>query len=138
MQVERINPPTLISPEGHTHIVRVTGGTTLYVSGQGAYDADHRLVGPGDYYEQTKQAFTNVLTALAAVDASYHDVVKATYYVVRVTPEALGGFARAMNEVLGSESEPPAATFVGVQSLAYDEMLVEIDVIAVVDSHEPR
>ncbi len=42
-----------------------------------------------------------------------------------------------MNEVLGSESEPPAATFVGVQSLAYDEMLVEIDVIAVVDSNDP-
>ena len=137
MHVERINPPTLLPPEGHTHIVRVTGGTTLYVSGQGAYDVDRHLVGPGDYYAQTKQAFTNVLTALNAVGASYHDVVKATYYVARVTPDALGDFARAMNEVLGSESEPPAATFVGVQSLAYDEMLVEIDVIAVVDSHDP-
>ena len=137
MHVERINPPTLLPPEGHTHIVRVTGGTTLYVSGQGAYGPDRHLVGPGDYYAQTKQAFTNVLTALSAVGASYHDVVKATYYVARVTPDALGDFARAMNEVLGSESEPPAATFVGVQSLAYDEMLVEIDVIAVVDSNDP-
>ena len=51
--------------------MRVTGGTTLYVSGQGAYGPDRQLVGLGDYYTQTKQAFTNVLTALDAVGASY-------------------------------------------------------------------
>lgn len=133
MPVERIDPQGLIPPHGHTHVVRVTGGTTLYVAGQSAFDADSRLVGERDHYAQTQQAFRNVLTALASADATWRDVVKATYYVVDVRPETLDAFIRAMNDVLGEDAEPPpAATFVGVASLAYAEMLVEIDVTAVV------
>ena len=132
MTVERINPPQLIPPHGHTHVVQVTGGATLYLAGQSAFTADSRLVGEGDHYAQTQQAFRNVLIALASADATWRDVVKATYYVVDVRPETLDAFVRAMNDVLGTDAEPPpAATFVGVASLAYPEMLVEIDVIAV-------
>ena len=134
MPTERINPPQLLPPQGHTHVVRVTGGTSLYLSGQGAYDADHTLVGPGDHYAQARQAFANVVTALGAAGATYRDVVKATYYIARLTPEALGGFTRALAEVPGYDPDnPPAATLVGVESLAYEEMLIEIDVTAVVD-----
>ena len=133
MHVDRINPPELIPPHGHSHVVRVTGGTTLYLAGQSAFGADSQLVGAGDHYAQTEKAFQNVLTALDAAGATWRDVVKATYYVVDVRPETLDGFIRAMNDVLGAEAEPPpAATFVGVASLAYPEMLVEIDVTAVV------
>jgi enamine deaminase RidA (YjgF/YER057c/UK114 family) len=130
--IERINPKELIEPHGFTHAVRVTEGTTIYISGQGAYTADHHLVGPNDYYEQSKQAFTNVLHALRAAGASFSDVVKATYLVVDLDPIALEGFTRAMNEVLGPDSEHPAATMIGVQALGYPEMLVEFEVIAVV------
>ncbi|MEO5842967.1 MAG: RidA family protein [Acidimicrobiales bacterium] len=125
MPVERINPPELIPPHGHTHVVKVTGGTTLYLAGQGAFNAPSELVGPGDHYAQTR---------LAAVGATWRSVVKATYYVVDVTPEALDAFVRAMNDVLGTGAEPaPAATFVGVAALAYPEMLIEIDVTAIVE-----
>ena len=133
MSIDRINPPGLIPPHGHSHVVRVTGGTTLYLAGQSAFGADSQLVGVGDHYAQTEKAFQNVLTALAAAEATWRDVVKATYYVVDVRPETLDAFVRAMNEVLGADADPPpAATFVGVAALAYPEMLVEIDVIAVV------
>ena len=132
MSVERINPPGLIPPHGHSHVVRVTGGTTLYIAGQGAFNASSLLVGVGDHYAQTHQSFQNVLTALASAGATWRDVVKATYYVVDVRPETLDAFIRAMNDVLGDAEPPPAATFVGVASLAYPEMLVEIDVTAVV------
>ena len=133
MSVERINPPGLIPPHGHSHVVRVTGGTTLYLAGQSAFDAASQLVGVGDHYAQTHQAFRNVLTALASAGATWRDVVKATYYVVDVRPETLDAFVRAMNDELGADAEPPpAATFVGVASLAYPEMLGEIDVTAVV------
>jgi enamine deaminase RidA (YjgF/YER057c/UK114 family) len=134
MTVERLNPPELLPPEGHTHAVRVTGGTTVYVSGQGPYAADHTLVGPGDHYAQSAQAFRNVQHALAAAGARFTDVVKANYYVVGLGPAALDGFVRAMHDVLGADAEPsPAATLVGVEALAFPEMLVEFEVIAVVD-----
>lgn len=134
MNVDRINPPNLIPPQGHTHVVRVRGGTTLYISGQGPYTADHQLVGAGDHYEQSKQAFTNLLNALAGAGADFRNVVKANYYVVGLNDAALDGFVRAMNDVLGDTAEPPpAATLVGVEALAFPEMLVEFEAIAVVD-----
>lgn len=134
MKVDRLNPAGLIAPHGHSHVVRVTGGTTLYLAGQSAFNGDSALVGGGDHDAQTHQAFTNVLTALAAADATWRDVVKATYYMVDTRPETLDAFVRAMNDVLGADAEPPpAATFVGVASLAYPAMLVEIDVTAVID-----
>lgn len=134
MPIERSNPPELPDYPGATHIAKASGGSTLYLSGQGAYDTEHHLIGGTDYYGQTKQAFTNVLLALASQGATFDNVVKATYYVVKITPQALEGFVRAMNEVLGEHaSASPAATMVGVDSLAYEEMLVEIDVTAIVD-----
>lgn len=132
MTIERINPGELMEPAGYTQVTRVTGGTTIYVAGQGAYTADHQLVGPGDHYAQSKQAFTNVLHALRAAGATYDDVVKATYYVVNLDPAALEAFGRAMSEVLGTGVEHPAATLIGVDALGYPEMLVEFEVIAVV------
>jgi enamine deaminase RidA (YjgF/YER057c/UK114 family) len=131
MPVERIDPAELAPPQGYTHVVKVTGGTTLYLAGQGGYDASGKIAA-GDHRAQTRQAAQNVLTALRAGGAGWRDVVKATYYVVGVTPEVLGRFAQGLAEGLGPDAgPPPAATFVGVASLAYPEMLVEIDVTAV-------
>lgn len=134
MTIEHINPPGLWPPEAMTHVVAASGGRTLYLSGQGPYNADQQLIGPGDHQAQFEQAFRNVVVALAGAGATWRDVVKVVYFVVGVTPEVLEGFGAAMYGVLGEDAEPaPAATFVGVASLAYPEMLVEIDVIAVVD-----
>jgi enamine deaminase RidA (YjgF/YER057c/UK114 family) len=131
--IERINPPSLIPPQGMSHVVATRGGTTLHVAGQGAYTGDYQLVGAGDVGAQAAQCFRNVLTALAAAGATWRDVVKATFYVVGVTPETLQAFVGAMHEVLGDDADPPpASTFVGVASLAFPEMLVEIEVTAVI------
>lgn len=132
MTVEHINPPELAPPLGYTHVVTARGGTTVHVSGQGAFDADQQLVGAGDHYEQAKQAFANVLHALRAAGAGFGDVVKATYLVVDLGPAALDAFARAMIEVVGLDAEPPAATMIGVAALALPGMLIEIEVTAVV------
>lgn len=47
MRIERFNPPQLQPTQGVTHVVRVTGGSTLYPSGQVPLDAENNLVGPG-------------------------------------------------------------------------------------------
>lgn len=134
MELQRFNPPQLQPQAGLTHAIKVTGGSTIYLSGQGAYDANNQIVGPGDYYAQSTQAFSNVGTALQAAGATFADVVKATYYIVGLNQAALDAFARALFEVPGIDFEQlPASTMIGVETLAYPEMLVEFDVIAVVD-----
>lgn len=133
MIIRRVSPPQLQPHQGLSHVVEVTGGRTLYLSGQGAYDSENRIVGADDHYAQATQAFANVSTALAAAGATFADVVKATYYLVGLNEEVLGHFARALYEVPGINPDAlPASTMVGVETLAFSEMLIEIDVTAVV------
>ena len=131
--IEHINPRGLAEPHGYTHVVTAAGGTTIYIAGQGAYDQNNRLVGAGDHYAQTKQAYRNLCAALAGAGATAANIVKSTIYVVGLTDAALGDFAKAMQEGWDGQPMPPtAATLVGVERLAYQDMLVEIDAIAMV------
>ena len=133
MTIQHVNPEGLLSmPDAFSQVVTAGAGKLVFVAGQGAYDADRKLVGPGDYYAQTRQAFRNLRTALAAVGAAPEHVVSSTMYVKDLDEEALLAFARGMDEALDGKPFPPSAsTLVGVQSLTYPEMLVEVSAIAV-------
>ena len=133
MPIRHVNPDGLLAmPEAFSQVVTATPGKLVFVAGQGAFDADRKIVGPGDYCEQTKQAFRNLRTALAAVGAAPEHVVSSTMYVRDLHPEALLAFVRGMDEALDGKPFPPtASTVVGVQSLGYPEMLVEVSAIAV-------
>jgi enamine deaminase RidA (YjgF/YER057c/UK114 family) len=131
--IQHINPRGLAEAHGYTHVVTATAGTTIYIAGQGAYDERNQLIGAGDHYAQVKQAYHNLCIALAGAGATPANIVKSTIYVVGLTDAALGDFAKAMEEAWDGKSMPPtAATLVGVERLAYQDMLVEIDAIAVV------
>ena len=133
MAIEHLVPKGLMPAQGYVQAIVATGGRTIYVAGQGAYDANGQLVGRGDHAAQARQAFRNVAAALAAAGARPEHVVKATMYVVGLTDAVLAGFAQAMGDALDGQPFPPtASTLVGVERLAYSEMLVEIDAIAVV------
>jgi len=133
MTIRHVNPPGLLEmPEAFSQVVTATAGKLVFVAGQGAFDADRKIVGSGDYYEQTKQVFRNLRTALAAVGAAPEHVVSSTMYVKDLHPDALLAFVRGMDEALDGKPFPSnASTLVGVQSLGYPEMLVEVSAIAV-------
>jgi enamine deaminase RidA (YjgF/YER057c/UK114 family) len=58
-------------------------------------------------------------------------VVKITTYVVNYKPSMRDDLRAARLQFMGS-ADPPAATLVGVQSLASEDWLVEIEVTAVI------
>jgi enamine deaminase RidA (YjgF/YER057c/UK114 family) len=70
-----INPETMHHPAGYTHVVEVTAGRPVYIAGQVALDPAGVLVGPGDIRAQARQVFDNLQAALAAVGASFEQVV---------------------------------------------------------------
>ena len=79
-----INPPTISKPPGYTHVVEITAPTrTIYIAGQLGYTVDGKL--PEDFRGQTVQAFENLKNALAAVGASFKDVVKINNYIVDIS-----------------------------------------------------
>lgn len=128
-QVKRTNPPALSKPTGYTHIVEVTGpARTVYISGQIAFDTDGKIVGAGDMKAQAEQVFKNLEIALTAAGAKFADIVKMNTYITDMSK------AQAVRDVrtryFGDTT--PASTFVQVAGLVRPELLLEIEVVAVV------
>lgn len=132
MEIEHINPKGRKVYKEYTQVVAASGSKTLYVAGQGAYDAEGQLVGPGDHEAQARQACRNLVEALAAAGAEPEQIVFSTMYVVGLNDDTFAAFMRGMGDALDGKSLPPnASTLVGIEKLAYSEMLVEINAIAV-------
>jgi enamine deaminase RidA (YjgF/YER057c/UK114 family) len=128
---ELINPEGLPVPESYTHVVVAAGTRMVFVAGQVAEDADDNLVSPGDLAGQARQAFANVGRCLAAAGASPEAVTMLHIYVVGHRPEYLPLISEARVTVFGDHK--PADTIVGVERLAEDGRLIEVEAIAVTD-----
>ena len=129
---ELVNPPHLPRSPYYTQVVGVRGGKALYLSGQWACTAKGELVGKGDVHAQVKQAFKNLKATLSACGASPADVVKISVYMVGYKQTDLTALDEGLTECFGKE-RTFASTLVGVQALARDGMLVEVEAIAVVE-----
>ena len=128
-QVKRTNPPTLSTPTGYTHVVEVTGpAKTVYIAGQIAFDKEGEVVDAGDMAAQAEQVFKNLQAALDTAGAKFSDVVKMNTYVTDMAK------APAVREVRARYfgQSTPASTLVQVAALVRPELMLEIEVVAVV------
>ena len=124
------NPETIHPPFGYSHVAEVTAGRPVYIAGQVALDPAGELVGPGDIAAQTRQVFDNLQAALQTVGASFEQVVKLNYYLVDASQ--LPVVREVRNEYINTE-QPPASTAVEVRRLFRDDILIEVEAVAVVD-----
>ncbi len=126
-----LSPDTLPPPFGYSHVVDAPATRIVYVSGQVPLDAKGQLVGEGDFDSQVRRVFENLTAALAAADVSWSDVVKLNYFLVDVSRVAS---VRAIRDEYDDTEHPPASTLVQVSGLFRDDVLVEIEAVAVVSS----
>jgi enamine deaminase RidA (YjgF/YER057c/UK114 family) len=110
----------------------VQGGTIVFISGQVAVDAQGQVVGKGDIEAQAVQVFENLKLALEAAGGTFQDVLKFTIFIKNLTPEARKAVMGVRSRYI-SPTNPPAATMVGIDRLVEDDLLVEIEAVAVVD-----
>lgn len=123
-----LNPDTLSIPPGYTHVVDMAGpARIIYIAGQLALDREGKMVGGGEFRAQAVQVFENLKCALAAVGASFDDVVKTNTYVLDMSHRPI---FRKVRDMYVNKATPPASTLVGVTALAYPEALIEIEAIA--------
>ena len=125
-----LSPATLPPPFGYSHIVDSPADRIIFISGQVPLDSEGQLVGDDDFGAQVRQVFDNLTAALAAANASWADVVKLNYYLVDVGQIAA---VRATRDEYVDTEHPPASTLVGVSRLFREDVLIEIDAVAVKD-----
>jgi 2-iminobutanoate/2-iminopropanoate deaminase len=125
-----LNPATLPPSRGYTQVVEVPAGERMvFISGQVPLDKDGNLVGAGNFRRQAEQVFVNLDRALAAVGATFADVVKINYYIRDVSHLAE---LRAVRDQHVSTTAPPASTLVEVSHLFREDVLLEIEAVAAV------
>ena len=111
---------------GYSRAVRI--GDIIEVAGTTAIDENGELVGRDDAYEQTRYILAKIEKALAAAGGAMQDVIRTRMYVTNIGHWQ--AVARAHADYF--RDIKPAATMVEVRSLIEPDMLVEIEVTAVV------
>jgi enamine deaminase RidA (YjgF/YER057c/UK114 family) len=124
-----INPPELFPPPGFSHVAVATGQRLVFVAGQTAITPDFAVVGEGDLAAQTRASMECVGIALRAAGADWDDVVRRTIYTV--APTEFEVITLAIEEVTGDSPHPPQ-TIIGVTGLALPQLMIEIEVTAVI------
>ncbi|MED0960576.1 RidA family protein [Bacillus paramycoides] len=129
MQKKFINPENMPATFGYSHIVEVNNAKrTIYISGQVAINTDGHIVGIGDLAIQTRQVFENIKIALKTSELNFNDVVKLTFFLTDISQMAI---VRDIRDQYINTNNPPASSALEVNKLIHDELLIEIEVIAV-------
>ena len=111
---------------GYSRAVRV--GNIIEVAGTTAMDGDV-LIGKGDIYKQTVFVIKKMEAALIEAGASLNDVVRTRMFVTDISQwEAVG---KAHGEFF--KSVKPVATMVEVSRLINDDLLIEIEMTAIIE-----
>jgi enamine deaminase RidA (YjgF/YER057c/UK114 family) len=124
--VRFINPPGLAQNPRYTHVVEISKGRLVLISGQVAFDKDGNLVGKGDMRAQTTQVFENLKAALDSVGATFNVVVKLNSFLVNM-PENIAAYRDVRAKYLAGNQHQPTSTTVGVAALVHPDLLLEIE-----------
>ena len=128
--MQRIEPPEL--PAGpaarFAYSYGVRAGSTVWISGQVAFNARGEIVGVDDVEAQATQVFENLKAVVEAAGGSLDDLVSTrTYMVDRAHSLAVN----AVRERYLTGAVKPTSTLLVVAGLARPELLVEIEAVAV-------
>jgi len=127
LKIESIQPEGWKAPKGYSNGMLVSGDARyLFVAGQIAWDADCKLVGPGDFVAQLRQALANVVDVVRAAGGAAEHLVELTIYVVDKRPyaDALREIGAVYRETIGRHF--PAMALVQVADLLEEGALVEV------------
>jgi len=112
---------------GYSRAVRV--GNIIEVAGTTAMDGDI-LVGKGDVYEQTVFIFKKIEKALIEAGATLADVVRTRMFITDISKWEAAG--KAHGEFF--KDIKPVSTMVEVSSLINSDLLIEIEVTAILEN----
>jgi 2-iminobutanoate/2-iminopropanoate deaminase len=124
-----VQPEDLPVRKSHSQVVTVTGGTLVFIAGMTSRsEVDAQPVHRGDMRAQLRQCCENIGRALRAVGGDYADVVKTTTFTTDVEEYHRVNDERAKY----FKSDLPTSALIGVVRLAHPDLMVELEVMAVI------
>jgi enamine deaminase RidA (YjgF/YER057c/UK114 family) len=112
---------------GYSRAVRL--GNIIEVAGTTAMDGDI-LIGKGDMYAQTVFIFKKIEKALLEAGATFADVVRTRMFITDISKWEEAG--RAHGEFF--KNIKPVSTMVEVAKLINEDLLIEIEVTAILEN----
>ena len=111
---------------GYSRAVRI--GNIIEVAGTTAVDTEGRVVGAGDISKQTDYIFNKIRNALNDAGSKMSDVIRTRMYLTDINDWET--VARVHGDIFSDIK--PVSTLVEVSGLIDEELLIEIEVSAVV------
>ncbi|MBX2884270.1 MAG: RidA family protein [Granulosicoccus sp.] len=129
MTRKNITIPNVAEPDdGRVGSQCIQAGNQLYISGQIAYD-NGALVGAGDPLTQCRICFKHIESFVTAAGGTMDNVVSLNIFLSDIRYRQAAIDARA--EVFSAPG--PSATVVGGVDFAFEDLLIEISAIAVLN-----
>lgn len=130
MQQRPINPWSWSENFGFSQAIEFSGQQrTLICSGQTSVDDNGTPVHAGDMSAQVGKALDNLEAVLAKADMTLANVVRLNIYTTDV--QAIFPALPVWAGRLGAAGCKPASTLLGVAALAFPELMVELEAVAV-------
>jgi enamine deaminase RidA (YjgF/YER057c/UK114 family) len=127
-----INPWTWQEQYGFVHANALDAALRLVIcAGQSSADDDGKILHAGDMEAQLTRSLDNLETVLEQAGTSLANVVRLNYYTTDVD-----GLLAAWGTLAGRLAAAgcrPASTLLGVNRLAFPEMMIEIEATAVAE-----
>lgn len=129
-----INPKELFNSTdfGFSQIVVRERGKLVFISGQVAWDENRNIVGEGDLEQQAEKTLSNLKVAIEAAGGTLKDIAMLRIYVVNYQPKDAVVIGAVLRKYFGT-ARPPASSWIGVQSLANEKFMLEIEAQAVIE-----
>ena len=129
LQPDRLHQRKLNGRPLYSQVVIAEGKKLVFVAGTLSRNKEGNIIGVGDMRAQIMQVTENIRIALEAAGATFNDLVDATTYVTDIDeffkyPEERSAIFQAL----------PTSTTVEVRRLSRPEFMVEIKVVALLDS----
>jgi len=129
-----LNPPELKDAReiGYNHGIVENG--TFFMAGQVAMNSDSEVVAE-DIEGQARKVYENIGILLNEIDRSHEHIAKVTTHIID-PQEHYDGYKEVYWEVF--DDPYPCHTVLGVDSLAHEEYLVEVEVAVPLPDGPPK
>ncbi len=120
-----------VTPFGYSQFVEVDLGNVkmILISGQLSIDEKGNSIHPDDFQKQVEQIYLNIEKILQKAGGTFHNVVKLNHYLIHISQ--LSEIKKIRDKFINT-NQPPASTSIEVSKLFREDLLIEVEVTAII------